>query len=1334
MCSPQGDEGLCQGLQFAFRSSANEAAIQRKDAELEERGRLLYKSKIAIEQLQSELEAAQRGEDEADKAAQKAAEERDAALKLAEEGGAGAPSRAARLSQLEDQLSTGAQREGVLQSQLADALQQCADQVKHVVSFRHALISPVQGRGPLELTAHESLASSSILDAQEKWLEEQKADILDLEGQLTSTQARAAELEERLADESTSHIDQGRVQDQQASELKELHAQLSSTQSHQTRLRAQLYEARQAASAQAVAASKLQDDLGIVKDLNVQLQAQLSAAQSTASEQEHIARDQVEAQATLKQQLFERESGLADADAQLKQMQQDRERWERTFRDLGQQAQSAAGEKQAALAQLKEAEAAKEKLQEQLWLERQSSQQLRQQDATAASSHQQQLEAARRDGLAKAAAAEASAELHIQALSHQHQEEKIRLEREWQQKVADSAAEASAAAAKQEAEERAGWDLARCKLEERWTTSLKDLEAKAAAQCASHEAHTAQEVKAMEKKWRRKVKEARAEKDGLRSELAGRLALLADRMTQLASKEARHETRQVDLAKAVDELRSAGQGESRRRWELEGALREAATIFKRELCDKNETLRTLQSELRHMRKWHARALEGLPSGPAAWPHHGGRPQHVCSDHWLTLPAASPGGPWQAASFSSPAQPGNSISTPVHGHLGSWADASIDLDPTIAPERPAHLPTTVTTPGTNSHIPQLESFSRVAQPSFPPASSMQARHQMHTDSQNPTFPQPSFASPAKGFAASPHAKELSSSAPQQAMQQSLGTTPARSQGVQNFNAQPPGPSRDLSAQFSQPPDHGMPRQQSLSAEQPNPSPPSTAHAQQSSIRRQPINSWGHAGRGDSADRDSGRQQSGPAQISKQSSLRQQGREVRQNEHAVSRQPSGPVHMSQQQSPSRWESAALQPFAYEQPDTDRWEASAAEPALASMRPPGAPSQSGQFTRTGFPAQAQTESKPHSLEPSTGGPSGGHSKHQPAQSWSGIGQATFKPPGSSAKARVPLRHQSTSATDRGAAPHASVHRRNSLFDISPGPMLTYPVVPMDAVDMATHDTSAMLETANEGGQDGWQGFSSPHKQQQQQQIGEAGWLQRTAAESLLESPRSPATAHSRSHPSTEASLRMNELVAGEATPNQLRSGNPAQQSKTSAPASVPKSLSGLQPQQTFSNEARSTYPQQQTAMDMHTADTDSSPEARSAEFEPVSSSKRSSSTLRDSLEDQLRSLQAQYDRVIAQERAIDAAAEQSLSRKPSAQPQTLIRAHRSGGSSAREGMIDLAPPSKQPSLQALASKLPAGPQSTKSGMSLIEPQNVWSQPSSGTKERLEGGFGSAALETAY
>ncbi len=43
---------------------------------------------------------------------------------------------------------------------------------------------------------------------------------------------------------------QGQLDDQHMAELRDARAQLSSTQNHQTRLRAQLYEARQAASAQ----------------------------------------------------------------------------------------------------------------------------------------------------------------------------------------------------------------------------------------------------------------------------------------------------------------------------------------------------------------------------------------------------------------------------------------------------------------------------------------------------------------------------------------------------------------------------------------------------------------------------------------------------------------------------------------------------------------------------------------------------------------------------------------------------------------------------------------------------------------------------------------------------------------------------------------------------------------------------------------------------------------------------------------------------------------------------------------------------------------------------
>ena len=43
---------------------------------------------------------------------------------------------------------------------------------------------------------------------QEKWLEEQKSDIEDLEVQLTTAQARSVDLETRLADAETSALDQ----------------------------------------------------------------------------------------------------------------------------------------------------------------------------------------------------------------------------------------------------------------------------------------------------------------------------------------------------------------------------------------------------------------------------------------------------------------------------------------------------------------------------------------------------------------------------------------------------------------------------------------------------------------------------------------------------------------------------------------------------------------------------------------------------------------------------------------------------------------------------------------------------------------------------------------------------------------------------------------------------------------------------------------------------------------------------------------------------------------------------------------------------------------------
>lgn len=52
-----------------------------------------------------------------------------------------------------------------------------------------------------------------------------------------------------------------------------------------------------------------------------------------------------------------------------------------------------------------------------------------------------------------------------------------------------------------------------------------------------------------------------------------------------------------ELIRAVEELRQGQGAEHSRRRELEGALRESAAIFKRELHDKNLELATLQQQL-----------------------------------------------------------------------------------------------------------------------------------------------------------------------------------------------------------------------------------------------------------------------------------------------------------------------------------------------------------------------------------------------------------------------------------------------------------------------------------------------------------------------------------------------------------------------------------------------------------------------------------------------------------------------------------------------------------------------------------------------------------------
>ena len=202
-------------------------------------------------------------------------------------------------------------------------------------------------------------------------------------------------------------------------------------------------------------------------------------------------------------------------------------------------------------------------------------------------------------------------------------------------------------------------------------------------------------------------------------------------------------------------------------------------------------------------------------------------------------------------------------TPAGGQASSWA-TSIALDPSAAPEHPACLPTAVTTPGTNTHPAQMQFFFTNGQPCDRPASSSQIQHETPVQSQGPSFPQPFFASPARSSAASLPAHVQTFAGTPKNVQQSPGSSPSRSQAVQNFNAQPPGPSRALSGQFSQLPDGGMPQLGSRSAMQPGAGPASRpVLAQQPSGYRQPVDGWSQTGQTASPDNVHGRQDSGAA---------------------------------------------------------------------------------------------------------------------------------------------------------------------------------------------------------------------------------------------------------------------------------------------------------------------------------------------------------------------------------------------------------------------------------------------------------------------------------------
>lgn len=84
----------------------------------------------------------------------------------------------------------------------------------------------------------------------------------------------------------------------------------------------------------------------------------------------------------------------------------------------------------------------------------------------------------------------------------------------------------------------------------------------------------------------------------------------------MAEHEAQRERKRSDLLKELQEVRDLGEREHAKRRQLEKALRDAASVFKKEMWDKNDEMHALQVELRVLRDQQTKSLEAVMSSLA----------------------------------------------------------------------------------------------------------------------------------------------------------------------------------------------------------------------------------------------------------------------------------------------------------------------------------------------------------------------------------------------------------------------------------------------------------------------------------------------------------------------------------------------------------------------------------------------------------------------------------------------------------------------------------------------------------------------------------------------
>ncbi|PRW57326.1 P-loop containing nucleoside triphosphate hydrolases superfamily isoform 1 [Chlorella sorokiniana] len=593
-----------------------EGLIRQKDAELEQRGALLLKTKAAIEQLQEELAGARH---EADKW-RKAAERQGGELADAQ----------SHVQALEAELE-GKAREGaaLLADTLAlkrklqeatDGLHSAADNHSTQASALSRQVQEAERRAEQAVaearTAREAgTALQAAVAARDQQLVEQAAVLRQAEQRRDALEVAAKALREQLAAEQRARQEAAAVAESQQARA------TGSTQQLEGRLAAEA-EARQRAEAAAAAAREALADEQKRRALDeAAWERRLREVQEDAAERLKVR----EAAATAAQDKAVREAAAA---------------LEGTKRQLTKRLYLAEGEWARKLQQSAADWAARLDAQGAEWAQRceadkaawaaERARLLEEAEARLTEAHRSAaaaVEEAQQRFRLKLAEAESKAAAAVQAT-----------ERAWQQRL-------EAAGTKAAAERQAGADslaAAAAQREQQLLAQLAAAQQEAAAKLAEAEKEWTLKLAAaqeralkeqheLERQWVERLHAAQRaaveEQAGLRAQLEARLAAVSERVGALAQREAKQEKKRAELLRQVAALEASGEGERDRRREVEAALQEASSIFKRELSDKNQQLELLRQEIRYLRSWAGdasaaaqlpvAALEGVPCLSAA---------------------------------------------------------------------------------------------------------------------------------------------------------------------------------------------------------------------------------------------------------------------------------------------------------------------------------------------------------------------------------------------------------------------------------------------------------------------------------------------------------------------------------------------------------------------------------------------------------------------------------------------------------------------------------------------------------------------------------------------